>query len=148
MKKNKNLPELTADELRRLDEIKMYLAVEKLYRVLGDTTTTQDILDGLCTAAGVSINIIKSLIAAMRAANTTIAPDTSEIAIMLYRHNYPVSKICEFLEISHNTVYNYIDAYYTHKDREYMSKVKPEYYPQIVKFKELLGSLLYDELKL
>ena len=59
MKKNKVLPELSADELRRLDEIKMYLAVEKLYRVLGDTTTTQDIIDGLCTIAGVSINIIK-----------------------------------------------------------------------------------------
>lgn len=148
MKKRKDLPEMTPDEIHRLEEIKMYLAVEKIFKVLGDTTTTQDILDNLCTAAGVSINIIKTLIGAMRAANTTVAPSEDEIAVMLYRKDYSVSTICNILDISPNTVYNYIAGYYTRKDREFMSKVKPEFYPQIVKFTELLGRLLYDELNL
>jgi hypothetical protein len=145
MKKTIELPVLSAEEQRRLVEIKMCVLIEHIFKTLGDRLTTYELIEVLCSASSTSVNLIKGVIANIRAANSTVSPDKGEIAVMFYRDNYPVSKICRIIDISPNTVYNYIEAYCRIKDREFLPKIKAEYYTQVEAFTKLLGELIYDE---
>jgi predicted AAA+ superfamily ATPase len=147
MNKKIQLNALSAEEQRRLVEIKMYVIIEHIFKVMGDKTTTYDMLDAICSASDTSIVLIKSVISNMRAANSQIAPSGIEIAVMFYRHNYSVSRICSILDISPNTVYNYL-RYVEHREGEYLPRIKTEYYSQVEKFTKLLGELFNDEYRI
>lgn len=145
MKKSIFLPVLSAEEQRRLVEVKLCVAIDRIFRVLGDKITTWEVLEALCAASNTSINLLKGVIANIRAANSSIAPEKGEVAVMLYRSNYTVAEICRIIDITPKTVYNYIESYCRIKDREFLPKIKNEYYPQVEAFTKLLGELIYDE---
>lgn len=145
MNKTISLPVLSSEEQRRLVEIKLCMSIDKIFKVLGDRTTTWDVIEALCTASGSSVNLLKSVIANIRAANSSIAPGKDEIAVMLYRDNYTVAQICRIVDITPKTVYNYVEAYCKIKEREFLPKIKNEYYTQVESFAKILGELIYDE---
>ena len=140
------LPPFTQDELRRLKEIEFYYYTLHLFQVLGDKQTTYQIIENLCQAANCSITIIKTLTANFRALNNRLMPFKDEFAVMMYRNGMTVEQICKFEKLSPKTVYEYIKTYYNVSNREYLPKLKLEFFESVSRYTDLLKELTtYDE---
>ncbi len=146
MNRTLKLRDFSREEQKRFNEIDLYLKLNHVFRVLGNTSITYALFEVLCSAANLNISIIKSIIVGMQTTGSVLIPHQTELIIMLYRHGVSVAKITKLTGKSAPTIYEHLNQYITEDQPELLPKLKDELQPQLRGFIEKLRELLaYDE---
>lgn len=145
MNKTYEFPPLSRVEEQRFAEIEFYLNVKHIFNVCGNQQATYELIEVLCRICDASITLIKALTSNINAINSQVKPYKDELAVMLYRNGMTLRNIEKHAKISTRTIYRYIEQYYEEPNKEFLPRVKEEYFAHVTKFNKLVKELMpYD----